>query len=232
MIKVNLLDSVTDRTRSVAAVEAKVANPRVRSWMLGAVVAGLTVLGMGVDYVSANHRHAEAKEELAKQEEISNKMKEITRQQTDLEKKIDEVNKRIEAIKKLRAAQRGPVAVLSEINSRIPAVKDFGLTAVEQKDGTLTIEGHSTNEDAVTQFSRALEFSSDLFRDVSIEVERKVANPDDTGWTREDGDIDPDAPKPEVVRFKITCKYGQEEKPAAPAAMQQRPAAPNQVAQN
>lgn len=231
MIKVNLLDSVTDRTRSVAAVEAKVANPRARTWMLGAVVAGLTVLGMGVDYVSANYKHAEAKEELAKQEEISNKMKEITRQQEDLSKKIDEVKTRIEAIKKLRAEQRGPVAVLSEINSRIPAVKDFTLTSVEQKEGTLTIEGHSTNEDAVTQFSRALEFSSDLFRDVSIEIERKVANPADTDWEKEDGDIDPDAPKPEVVTFTVTCKYGKEQQPA-PAPAARRPAAPSQVAQN
>ena len=34
MIKVNLLDSVTDRTHSVAAVEARVANPRARSAVL------------------------------------------------------------------------------------------------------------------------------------------------------------------------------------------------------
>jgi Tfp pilus assembly protein PilN len=228
MIKVNLLDSVTDRTRSVAAVEAKVSNPRVRTWMLGGVVAALTVLGIGVDYVSANYRHQEATEELARQEAISNKMKEITRQQDELQKKIDEVKKRIEAIKRLRASQQGPVAVLSEINSRIPQVKDFSLTSLEQKGAELIIEGHSTNEDAVTQFARTLEFSSDLFRDVSIEVERKVVNPADTDMSGEEGEIDPDAPKPEVIKFKVTCKYGQpEEQPAA--AAQAAPA--NQVAQ-
>ncbi len=237
MIKVNLLDSVTDRTHSVAAVEAKVANPRVRTWMLAAVAAALTFVSMGVDYVSANYSHSEAKQELARQEEISAKMKEVTRQQEDLKKKIDEVNTRIEAIKMLRASQKGPVALLSEINSRMPKVKDFSLTSVEHTNGQLIIEGHSASEDVVTQFARSLEFSSDLFKDLSVETERKTVNPADTDWNQStDGEIDPEAPKPEVVKFKITCKYGQEQKPAAPApAAAPAPkaaAAPTQVAQN
>jgi Tfp pilus assembly protein PilN len=234
MIKVNLLDSVTDRTHSVAAVEARVSDPRVRSWMMMAVVAGVTVMGIGVDYVSANYRHSEATQELARQEEISAKMKEVTKQQEDLRKKIDEVGKRIEAIKQLRASQKGPVAILSEINSRMPATRDFSLLAVEQKGGELTIEGHSSSEDAVTQFARALEFSSDIFRDVSISTERKPVEPSDTDWDKNvDGEIDADAPRPEVVKFKLTCKYGAEPAPAAGAPAQPKPAgAANQVAQN
>ena len=233
MIKVNLLDSVTDRTRSVAAVEAKVASPRVRSWMLMVVAAGLTALAMGVDYVSANHSHAEAKEELARQEEISAKMKEVTTQQEELKKKIDDVNTRIEAIKSLRASQKGPVAILSELNSRLPKIQDFSLTAVELKNGELIVDGHSSDEDAVTQFARTLEFSSDLFKDLSIETERKAVEPGDTDWNQSvDGDVDPDAPKPEVIRFKITCKYGEEQKPAPAAAAPAKKATPaNQVAQ-
>lgn len=226
MIKVNLLDSVTDRTRSVAAVEAKVANPRARSFLLMGVVLALAVVGMGVDYVSAGYTNKSAKDELAKQEEIAAKMKEITRQQGELEKKINEVKTRIEAIKKLRASQQGPVAILSEINARIPSVKEFRLDTVEQKNGELTIEGSSASEEAVTRFAHSLEFSDNMFSNVSVETERKAVNPEETEWTAADGEVDPDAPKPEVVKFKITCKYAQPSAPAAPAA----PAA-NQVAQ-
>src|SRR5918998_3777517 len=220
MIKVNLLDSVTDRTHSVAAVEARVANPRARSWILMGVVFGLAVLGMGVDYVSANYKNSSAKDELARQEEIAAKMAEINKQQADLEKKINEVKSRIEAIKKLRASQQGPVALLSELNARMPQIKDFALTEVEQKAGELTIQGHTSSEDAVAQFARALEFSDKTFNNVSVETERKTVKPEDTDWTPADGELDPDAPKPEVVKFKITCRYG--EQPAEPAA----PAAP------
>lgn len=230
MIKVNLLDSVTDRTRSVAAVEARVANPRARSWMLMGVVFGLTVLAMGVDYVSAEYNNRAMKQELAVQEEVSKKMKEINLQQAELEKKINEVKTRIEAIKMLRASQQGPVSILSEINSRLPSVQNFALASVEQKNGQLTIEGHSPNEDVVTQFARTLEFSSNIFTDVSIETERKLVELSDTEWTVADGEIDPDAPRPEVVKFKITGKYGQREAKAA-APGQTTAAAPSQVAQ-
>lgn len=226
MIKVNLLDSVTDRTRSVAAVEARVANPRARSFMLMGVVFALAIIGMGVDYVSAGYTNSSAKEELAKQEDIANKMKEINKQQADLEKKINEVKTRIEAIKKLRASQQGPVAILSEINSRLPQIKDFRLDTVEQKNGELTIEGSSANEDAITQFARSLEFSDNLFNNVSVETEKKTVNPEETEWTHADGEIDPDAPKPEIIKFKVTCKYTQLSAPPAAA-----PPAANQVAQ-
>ena len=228
MIKVNLLDSVTDRTRSVAAVEAKVTNPRARSGMLMAVALALTVLGVGFEYTSANNKNAAVKEELARQEEIAAKMADINQQQGELEKRIEEVKKRIDAIKRLRASQQGPVAILSEINARLPQEKDFSLSSVEQKGSELIIEGHSPNEDAVAEFSRSLEFSSSLFSDVSIETERKVVDPADTDWKKEDGEIDPDAPKPEVVKFKVTCKYGGAVAPSSPAA---NPTASNQVAQ-
>ena len=66
MIKVNLLDSVTERSQSsAAAVEAKVANPAARFWMLGAAAAGLLALGMAFDYFSASASLAKAKEEVA-----------------------------------------------------------------------------------------------------------------------------------------------------------------------
>ena len=41
MIKVNLLDSVTDRAKGVAAVEEKVANPRTQTMLFALVVFGM-----------------------------------------------------------------------------------------------------------------------------------------------------------------------------------------------
>ncbi|HYN86063.1 MAG TPA: PilN domain-containing protein [Pyrinomonadaceae bacterium] len=231
MIKVNLLDSVTDRARSVAAVESRVANPRARSWMLAAAVFSVMALGMLFDYVHANYKHAAAGEELKKQEGIAAQVRQINKDKDELEKKIDAVNKRIEAIKRLRASQQGPVAVLSAINERLPTVNDFMLTMVEQKGDTLTIEGNANDEAAVTRFARSLEFSDKLFENVSVETERKLVEPKDTDMEEEKIEIDETAPKPEVVKFKITCKYNQPGvAPAAEAADPAKPAA-NQVAQ-
>ncbi|HEX8473288.1 MAG TPA: PilN domain-containing protein [Pyrinomonadaceae bacterium] len=207
MIKINLLESVTDRARSVAVVEAKVANPRMRSRMLLFVVAALMFLGMGFDWMSANSAHATAQADLEREEAIAARMEAIKKEQSELEKKISEIQVRIDAIKKLRASQQGPVSVLSSINDRLPSVADFRLESIEQKAGELTVEGHSPNEAAVTQFGRSLEFSSGLFSNVSIETERKKVEIAASDLKPEEGAIDMSAPKPETVKFKIKCKY-------------------------
>lgn len=207
MIKVNLLDSVTDRARSAAVVEDRVANPRARMIMLAATVATLMFLGMAFDWISANSAHASAQDELKREEQIKVQMEAVNKEQAELEKKIKDIQTRIDVIKKLRAAQQGPVAVLSAINERLPTIGDFRLTGIEQKNEELIIEGHSPNESAVTQFGRSLEFSSGLFSNVNIETTRQtleVSTTDSKGQTIE---IDPSVPKPETVSFKVKCKY-------------------------
>src|SRR5919112_1402824 len=173
MIKVNLLDSVTERVSSVAAVEEKVANPAARMWILGGAVFVLLGMGMLFDYVSASASQQRAKEELEKQQLIAAQMAAVNKEQAELKTKLDAINVRIDAIKRLRASQQGPVGLLSELNSRIPTDPDFRLETVEQKNGDLVVEGQSPNEYAVTAFGRSLEFSNGLFQSVSIEAERK-----------------------------------------------------------
>ncbi|HEX6623619.1 MAG TPA: PilN domain-containing protein [Pyrinomonadaceae bacterium] len=229
MIKVNLLESVTDRARAVAVVEERVTNPRARSLLLMVSVAGLMALGMGFDYVSANMAHRRAQAELERQQQIAAQMAAINKEQAELEKKIKDTQARIDAIKKLRTSQQGPVALLSSLNERLPALPEFRLEAVEQKAGDLLIEGHSPNEDAVSQFGRSLEFSSGLFTNVSIETEKKDMEVNVADYDLKNGPLDLSI-KPETMRFKIKCRYT-----PAPAAAPQPPAgappAANQVAQ-
>ncbi len=54
MIKVNLLESVTDRPTGVAFVEDKVSSTRTQTFLLALTVVALLVLGIGYDYVSGN----------------------------------------------------------------------------------------------------------------------------------------------------------------------------------
>lgn len=220
MIKVNLLDSVTERQSSAAAVEEKVANPAARFWMLGAAVVAMLGLAMVFDYYSAAASQTKAKAELERQQQIAAQMAAVNKEQADLEKKLKDIQSRIEVIKKLRGAQQGPVSLLSDLNSRLPADADFRLESIEQKGGELTIEGQSPNELAVTQFGRSLEFSNGLFLNVGIEAERKPVQINPADYSPADGPIDA-AFHPEVFTFKIKCRYGPNqqavEQQAAPA---------------
>jgi hypothetical protein len=100
MIKINLLESVTDRPQGVAAVEDKVASPRMQTLFLALTVFGLMIAGMGYDYVSSNSAHTAAEKELAHERQVNQDMIATQKEQMELEKKSNEVQARNEAIKK------------------------------------------------------------------------------------------------------------------------------------
>jgi Tfp pilus assembly protein PilN len=227
MIKVNLLESVTDRPQGVALVEDKVASPRIQTLLLAMTVFGLMVVAMGYDYVSANMAYSAAQKELDTQKRINQQMLAIQKEQQELEKKSKEIQDRIDAIKKLRELQQGPSAVLQEIKARFDAVPGLYLTAIEQKEGEVTIKGESPNEYSVTKFGQSLEFSGGLFSNLNIETQREFAKEakDATppaGAAANDANI----VKPEVVVFTVKAHFG----PSKPLSQQAAPASANQVA--
>ncbi|MCA1577663.1 MAG: PilN domain-containing protein [Acidobacteria bacterium] len=230
MIKVNLLESVTDRPQGVALVEDRVANPRMQTFLLALTVFGLMVLAMGYDYVSTNMAHTAAQKELDNQKRINQQMLAIEKEQKELEKKSEEIKARIDAIKKLRESQQGPSAVLQEIKARFDAVPGLYLTAIEQKEGEVTIKGESPNEYSVTKFGQSLEFSGGLFSNLNIETQREVAK--DTNTTAAapaagtaPGVNDATVIKPEVVVFTVKASFA-----TSKSQSQAAPAPANQVA--
>lgn len=227
MIKVNLLESVTDRPQGVALVEDKVASPRIQTLLLALTVFGLTVLAIGYDYVSTNMAHTAAQKELDNQKRINQQMLAIQKEQMELEKKTKEIQARIDAIKSLRESQQGPSAVLQEIKMRFDAVPGLYLTAIEQKDSEVTIKGESPNEASVTKFGQSLEFSSGLFSNLNIETQRQEAK--ESAPAANAGTVaptDPNAPKPEIVVFTVKATFGGSNKTQS----QTGPASANQVA--
>jgi Tfp pilus assembly protein PilN len=224
MIKINLLESVTDRPQGVALVEDKVASPRMQTLLLALTVFGLMVVAMGYDYVSSNMAYTAAQKELDNQKRINQQMLVIQKEQMELEKKTKEIQARIDAIKQLRESQQGPSAVLQEIKARFDAVPGLYLTAIENKEGEITIKGESPNEYSVTKFGQSLEFSNGLFSNLNIETQREVAKVSATTASAQPAQTDPDALKPEVVTFTVKANYGSSQKKdsqPAPAPAQQ-----------
>src|SRR5260370_20853900 len=220
MIKINLLESVTDRPAGVAFVEDKVSSTRTQTFLLALTVVALLVLGMGYDYVSANAQHETATRELEKQRRINEQMNAVKREQADLEKKIADINFRVDAIQKLRSSQQGPSAVLAEIKARFDSVPGRYLRSVEQKDAELVIKGESPNEASVTRFGQSIEFSSGMFTNLNIETQREMPQAGRTG-VPVTAQLDPNAPAPEVVAFTIKRTYRHGTPPnsnSAPAA--------------
>ncbi len=223
MIKINLLESVTDRPTGAAMVEDKVSSPRIQTLLMALTVFGLLTLVAGYDFVSAKSAQQAAQQELEKERRIAQQMLAVNKEQADLEKKTQDIQSRIDAIKRLRESQQGPGAVLREIKARFDSVPGLYLKSIDQKDGELTIKGESPNEASVTRFGQSLEFSGGLFTNLNIETQRENAR------TKSDstaGALDPTAALPEVVSFTVKCAFAVP-KPAGQAGANN---AANQVA--
>ena len=223
MIKINLLESVTDRPQGVALVEEKVASPRIQTLLLGLTVLGLLLLAITYEYVSVNSAHSAAQRELENQRRINQQMLAVQKEQMELQKKAQEIQARIDAIKKLRESQQGPSSVLHEIKARFDAVPGLYLKSIEQKENEVTIKGESPNEYSVTKFGQSLEFSNGLFSNLNIETQREIAK--EVGPSTSASNNDPDAAKPEVISFIVKANFG-----ASKVQTQPAPAPANQVA--
>jgi Tfp pilus assembly protein PilN len=243
MIKVNLLHSVTERQGgAVASVERKVGSPVSRLLLMSLAVGLLLAAVVGWDVISTQMAKADAEQRLEEQKRIETELAAVLKEQKELEEKIKSIEVRIEAIKKLRAEQAGPSAVLEALRERIAMVPGLYLETVEQQGDMLTIKGNSPDEGVVTQFGRSLEFSGGLFSNLSIETQRKEVQSQQTaapvaGQT--------EVPKLEVVNFTIRCAYKPSEAnqssntaptvaSVAPQAQPNKvePVSPQQVAKN
>lgn len=196
MIKINLLDSITERQLSKVVVVERTASSAISRLLVMAVVtAVLTIAIIGWDIVSTQMAKTDAEKELANQQEIAKQLESVMKEQKELEAKIANIDARIAAIKKLRSSQAGPSAVLESLRERIAAANGaISLESVEQKGEQLTIKGYSPEENAVTQFGRSLEFSSGLFSNLGIETQRKELGGDPANPAT-------------IVGFTIRCAY-------------------------
>ena len=203
MIKINLLESVTDRPSGAAMVEEKVTSPAVQMILMALTVFGLMLIGAGYDYFSANAAYQSAQQELEKQRRINQQMIAVNKEQEEVAQKTKAIQDRIDAIKKLRESQQGPGSVLREVKVRFDNVPGLYLNSIEQRDGELTIKGLSPNEASVTKFGQSLEFSSGMFSNLNIETQRELAKGSGSAPAGENA-----LPVPEVVSFTVKCHYG------------------------
>ncbi|MEO6654965.1 MAG: PilN domain-containing protein [Pyrinomonadaceae bacterium] len=205
MIKINLLNSVTERQGgAVVAVDRKVSSAGSRLMLMSVVVAVLLAAVVGWDVISTQMAKTEAERQLDEQKTIAAELEVVMNEQKELETKIASIDGRIEAIKRLRSSQAGPSAVLDAMRERIAMVPGLYLESVEQSGDSLIFKGNSPDESQVTQFGRSLEFSNGLFSNLNIETTRtEIQNqsaPQKTNSTSE-------TPKVQIVNFTIKCAY-------------------------
>jgi type IV pilus assembly protein PilN len=240
MMRVNLLGGTAEHRVSVQ--KTKVAARRGQQLFMLAAALVVFMIAIGVDHLWTNNAHAAAQTELTREEEEAKKLEADIQRKNELEAELKQVDERIRVIKQLRAEQKGPVAMLSAINERMPGGQaDFRLDAIVQKGSHLQIIGSSLNQQVIADFLRQLEFSNGLFSNLMLSIEGKEVKLDDMGDRAEkkegekkegdkkdtdkkdaakDGDKKSESPDvARVFQFTIDCDYNKPraegEKPAS-----------------
>lgn len=239
MIKINLLNSVTERQAgAVAAVDQKIGSPATRLVLMSLATVFLVLCVIGWDVISTRMAKADAQRQLEEQQQIEKELQSVIAEQKDLEQKIQNIDLRIDAIKKLRSSQAGPSAVLEAMKERVSMFSGLYLESVEQKGDQLEFKGNSPDESQVTQFGRSLEFSNGLFSNLNIETKREAIVNQQISVAATP--TNPDAGKVQIVKFTIKCAYTPSKAggmnasvpTTASAAAPASPAVPVQVAKN
>jgi Tfp pilus assembly protein PilN len=229
MIRVNLLEGTAEHR--VAVQKTKVAARRGQQLFMLAAALAIFVIAIGVDHLWTNNAHAAAQTELTREEEEARKLEADIQRKNDLEAELKQLDERIKVIKQLRAEQKGPVAMLSAINERMPGGQaDFRLDQIVQKGAHLQIIGTSLSQQVIADFSRQLEFSNGLFSNLMLSIEGKEVKADDVSDRTQSKEPEKkDASKKEttkeekkaeadevarVFQFTIDCDYN---KPRAEA---------------
>jgi type IV pilus assembly protein PilN len=226
MIRVNLLEGTAEHR--VAVQKTKVAARRGQQVFMLAAALAIFVIAIGADHLWTNSAYAAAQKDLAFEQEEAKKLEGDIQRKNELEAELKQLEERIKVIKQLRAEQKGPVAMLSAINDRMPnGLVDFRLDTIVQKGTHLQIIGSSLNQQVIADFAKQLEFSNHLFSGLMLSIVSSEQKPDDV-WERKEMDktgsnnkTDPKtADKKEgddmirVFQFTIDCDYN---KPRAEA---------------
>jgi Tfp pilus assembly protein PilN len=235
MIRVNLLGGTAEHR--VAVQKTKVAARRGQQIFMLAAALAVFVIAIGVDHLWTSSAHAAAQVEFTREEEEAKKLEADIQRKNDLEAELKQLDERIKVIKQLRAEQKGPVAMLSAINERMPGGQaDFRLDTIVQKGAHLQIVGTSLSQQVIADFSRQLEFSNGLFTSLMLSIEGKEVKADDVSdraqnkepekkdATKKDAAKEEKKPEPEdvarVFQFTIDCDYNkpraEADKPAPP----------------
>jgi type IV pilus assembly protein PilN len=214
MIRVNLLEGTAEQRVSIQ--KTRVAARRGQQIFMLVAALAIFAIVIGVDHLWTNNAYAEARSELEREQEEAKKLEADIERKNQLENELKQVEERIKVIKQLRAEQKGPVAMMSAINERMPGGQaDFKLTVISQKGNRLQIIGSSLSQQVIADFARQLEFSNGLFTNLQLAVEGKEMK----GEAISDRT---DAEEVRVFNFKIDCDYNkpraEDQKDSAPKA--------------
>lgn len=173
MIRINLLAS--ERRAAKAASAGIQAGQKLM--VIGSLALVLTVVGVGWRYWAIGQEKAQVIREIDAAQREEARLQEILKQVQEFENRRKVLEARVALIDELRKGQSAPVHMIDQISKALPEMT--WLTAMQQSEYTLTMQGRCLTLTSLSDFIGNLEASRYFIRPVEI-IETKT-DTDDKG---------------------------------------------------
>jgi len=159
MIRINLLPVRASKKRELG-----------RQWLvLGALVLGAAVTGNYFWWADSERTLAAIKQRIARYQADIETLNKIIGEVSTIKEEKAQMEQKLGVLKKLRDGRTGPVRVMDELASVIPA--RVRLQAYEEKEGGVNLVGSGATHDDVAAFLRKLK-GSRFFGDAQLKFTR------------------------------------------------------------
>ena len=145
MIRINLLGGERQKTRKAPAFDAA-----QRVTLLCSLVLVLGASGIGWWYWSLSTAAAQVDAEIASARQEAAQLRSLLAEVQQFDARRTQLQQRVALIERLRAGQSLPVQLLDHVSRSLPDM--LWLTSVQQEDGAVTIDGHSTTLIGLSDF--------------------------------------------------------------------------------
>ena len=161
MIRINLLG--VERTRARKPVTFDLGQ---RLTLVASLVIVAAVLVVAAWFFSIRSEAAQLDTDLAAARQEATRLRALTAEVQQYEAQREQLRQRVALITQLRSGQSIPVQLLDHISRSLPDM--LWLTAMEQAEGQVTLEGRSTTLIALSDFVGNLGNTSLLIRPIEI----------------------------------------------------------------
>jgi type IV pilus assembly protein PilN len=158
MIKINLLEVDKERkTRKGGGGPAAPSGGPVPTSILLIGIIGLGVAGLAFNYIRYSSKLSDLETDVARMRVKKAELEPFIKKVDDLELRRNELAKKNEAIEQLRSQRTIPVHIMDEVSRALPDY--LWLTNLSIKGSTLSIDGATLQEQAISSFMKSLEAS-------------------------------------------------------------------------
>jgi type IV pilus assembly protein PilN len=168
MIRINLLGAPKPKKgKKAAAPSVPTFSDGPNIFLVLIVVLGLTAAGNGMWYWKLTREAEKLTQQIAKADAENRRLSEVKARYLEREKQKNDYKRRVDVIDQLRAAQNGPVTLLTTIGNTVNSTDAVWLSTMSEEGQNINIKGTALSVQSIADLMKNLK-ATGYFKNIEI----------------------------------------------------------------